>query len=812
MNYIEALRTTLRNNDPNGLNIDKPQSTTSLDYAIWRFLNAWCSSPPPTGADLAVLLRQVARWGDGNLLIGHLPEWLTPYTKNANVFVSPSGYLQATPFAPSWIKNDNLPAEEGIDEKPKLRRFEERISGEPYLSSLKYKHWNSLAQKEAAWMALTAPPHSTTLIALPTGSGKSLCFQLLSRFSSGLTIVVVPTVALAMDQWQSALIVLKDLPGLNPLYYAASDPDINTETVLESVKCGATRLVFTSPEACVSGRLKGVIEEAAKQGRFQNLVIDEAHIIESWGMYFRVDFQMLSMLQRKWMDFENSSLRTYLLSATFTLKCREVLQELYWSKDEWREFISQRLRPEIAYYQRRFASENERLQALCDCVWNLPRPALFYTTEVKEATDLAKHFREFLGFSRVGCFHGETPNHHRRQLLQRWRNDELDVMVATSAFGLGVDKSDVRAVVHACFPENLHRFYQEVGRSGRDGASSISILMPCERDIEVAEGLSPKLLRPETIQKRWEALFQGAESVPGEDYVYRLPTGARHMGLLGARTWGENIRWNKRLILQLKRAGLIDLLDIEYTSPEKDDDDDDDEAKEWITIRLHFGPHSKEVGTSVETQRKAELIEISKGLQQMHACLSAERCTGRLFKVLYGNDTLKVCGSCRFCRQNGRLPDLCPDLQIEPLPPSAPSIKIVIGAPNPFRSDREKSGFLKLIRRCLGEKYIRRFVCNCNEHHGVNQFFAEATATGNPPPYRLDSLNSEHPLRVYDDEAVVFFHIVSLTREVFEFRGGRDVVHLICEGLHYLDIYDRFPLEFKGAVLEPVYENWLREA
>ena len=569
MDYIEALRTALRNNNPNGLNIDKPQSTNSLDYAIWRFLNAWCSSPPPSGADLAVLLRQVARWGEGNLLTGHLPEWFTPYTKNANVFVSPSGYLQATPFAPSWIKYDNLPAEEGIDGKPKLRRFEERISGEPYLSSLKYKHWNSLAQKEAAWMALTAPPHSTTLIALPTGSGKSLCFQLLSRFSSGLTIVVVPTVALAMDQWQSALKVLKDLPGLNPLYYAASDPDINPEMVLESVKCGATRLVFTSPEACVSGRLKGLIEEAAKQGRFQNLVIDEAHIIESWGMYFRVDFQMLSMLQRKWMDFENSSLRTYLLSATFTLKCREVLQELYWSKGEWREFISQRLRPEIAYYQRRFASENERLQALCDCAWNLPRPALFYTTEVKEATDLAKHIRESLGFSRVGCFHGETPNHHRRQLLQRWRNDELDVMVATSAFGLGVDKSDVRAVVHACFPENLHRFYQEVGRSGRDGASSISILMPCERDIEVAEGLSPKLLRPDTIQKRWEALFQGAESVPGEDYIYRLPTGARHMGLIGARTWGENIRWNKRLVLQLKRANLIELLDIEYITDRK---------------------------------------------------------------------------------------------------------------------------------------------------------------------------------------------------------------------------------------------------
>ena len=807
MDYVKALRTALGNNDPQGLNIGKPQCTHDLDYAIWRFLSAWCSYPQSAGADVAVLLRQVARWGEGNLLTGRLPECLIPYAEKARVSVSPSGYLQAVPFAPSWIKEDRLSKEEGIDGNPEPRRFEERIIGEPYLASLKYKHWNSLAQKEAAWMALTAPPHSTTLIALPTGSGKSLCFQLLARFSSGLTVVVVPTVALAMDQWQSARKVLGDMPGLNPLYYAASDRNIPPETVLENIKSGATRLVFTSPEACVSGRLKGVIEETAQQGRLENLVIDEAHIIESWGMYFRVDFQMLSMLQRKWMDSEDSNLRTYLLSATFTPKCREVLQDLYGNKGEWREFVSQRLRPEIAYYQRRFASENERLEALCDCAWNLPRPVIFYTTEVQEAKGLAKYFRESLGFSRVGCFHGETPSHERLAQLQKWRNDELDIMVATSAFGLGVDKSDVRAVVHACFPENLHRFYQEVGRSGRDGASSISILMPCERDIEVAEGLSPKLLREETIQKRWEGLFQSAKPVVGEDYVHKLPTGARHMELLGARTWGENIRWNKRLILQLKRAGLLELLDVEYSSSEEEDD-----AQEWITVKLNFTPLSREVGAMVEPQRKAELAEIFTGLQQMNACLSAEKCTGRLLRGLYGSDTHKVCGGCRFCRRNGRDPDPCPDLHVEPLPPSTPLVKMVAGAPNPFRSDKEKAGFLKLIRRCLGAKSIRRFACSRDELCGLTSLFEEAAASGIIPPYRLDAFDPERLLMVYADESVVFFHIGHLTQDAFEFRGGREVVHLICEGLHYLDTNRRFPLESKGAQLEPVYEYWLREA
>ena len=810
LHAIEALRVAISNNDPHNVQFERPASTCGFDYAVWRFLNAWRSVSRPPGPDLVVLLRQVARWGQENILIGALPQWAEQYAERANISISPSVILQAVPFCPPWLTGDIVGRDEGLDAKPKFRRLDESLPGEPFLNSLnlsdsEYQRWNSHAQKEAAWMVLTAEARSTTLIALPTGSGKSLCFQMLARFSSGLTVVVVPTVALAIDHRESALKILGNSPGVNPQYFASGDPDISPETVLENIKSGTTRLLFTSPEACVSGRLRAVLEEASRLGRLENLVIDEAHMIESWGIYFRVDFQMLATLRRKWLETDGANLRTYLLSATFTSGCRQVLQELYGSGGQWREFISQRLRPEIAYYLHRFQGDSERFEALSECAWNLPRPVIFYTTEVDEAKRLAEYFRFSLGFSRVGCFHGDTPGSERRALLRKWRNDELDIMVATSAFGLGVDKPDVRAVVHACLPENLHRYYQEVGRTGRDGCSSISLLMPTDKDIEVAEGLAPKLLREDTLQKRWDGLFSESECVSVDDYIFRLRTDSRHMGLLASRTWGENVRWNKRLILQLKRAGLLEILDLEYRQAE-----DGEEPSEWISVKLAFNPTSRDLGAKIKPQRDAELADIYAGLDQMKAFLKANKCAARFFRELYGAETLLTCGGCSFCRRNGRYPSPCPNLAVEAPAGGNPSKRIVAGFPDPSSSDRSRAEFIKLIRRCVSEKDIRRFVCGGDNLGRLMELFDRAFGSDSFYFYRVDTLDQDHPLRIFEDETVCFFHMDELNHRASEICSGKQVIHLIRNGISYMDANGRYFLESGGAVLE-LYEHWLRE-
>lgn len=803
MDAIEALRSALNNGTIPLHQIEKPVCNCSFEYAVWRFLHAWQNGAATP--DLIVLLRQVARWG-GEIFVGGLPFHFEPLLWRAGISLSGAGFLSATPFVPHWLKGDAIDTRQGIDPKPTLRRCSEDIPGEPYLKSLNYTNWYSQAQKEAVWTAITAPPRSTTLIALPTGTGKSLCFQILSRFGTGLTVVVVPTVALAIDQWDSARKVLDNIPGLNPLYYASSDPNLDRESVLDAIKNGTCRLIFTSPEACVSGHLRNRLEDAVSQGRLENLVIDEAHIIETWGIYFRVDFQMLSVLRRKWMKSENTTLRTYLLSATFTPHCREVLLGLYGGDGEWREFISQRLRPEITYYARDFKYFSEREQAVLDCVWNLPRPTIIYTTEVKEAERLNSLLRsDEHGFSRTGCFHGETKSDRRREMLDKWRNHAIDLMVATSAFGLGVDKPDVRSVVHVCLPENLHRFYQEVGRGGRDGFSTTSILIPCERDKRVARNITPKLLKEETIQKRWKALFSTASWLSREEHILELPTNSKHTGLLGMRTWSENIRWNKRLLLQLMRSDQIDLLDLDYRHGESGDG----EPVEWVKARIKFNPISGRVGELLTEQRERELKSLYAGFDQMEEALKGNACIGRLLARLYGSGTIAVCGGCPKCRSGGVRFRGCPKLLIDASPaPAIPAIKIVADCPTPF-TETERPAFVRLLRRSVKEKEISRFLCWPSDFEDMLKIFGAAFDSSDLSIYRLDSTGWGE-ININPEERLAILHGASINRPTLAIRCGSEVVHLFSRGADILDADRRYPLESEGVRLRDC-DTWLKE-
>jgi ATP-dependent DNA helicase RecQ len=624
---------------------------------------------------------------------------------------------------------------------------------------------------------------------------------LLSRFGSGVTVVVVPTVALAMDQWRSAKERLGHIPDLNPCYFAANDPDLNPETVLSDLREGRTRMVFTSPEACVSGRLRGVLYEAARSHRLENLVIDEAHMIESWGQYFRVDFQMLATLRRNWLRDSEASLRTFLLSATFTPRSREVLRALYGTGGEWREFVSQRLRPEITYYSHKFHSDDERTEAVRECAWRLPRPAIYYTTEVEEAKRLADLFAQE-GFKHIGCFHGETPVTERRSLLSRWRADEIDIMVATSAFGLGVDKPDVRTVVHACMPESMHRYYQEVGRSGRDGFSSVCLLLPTTKDIKVAKGLAPKLLSEETAQQRWESMWANRETVSEDEYIWKLSPNARRTDLLGTRTGEENIRWNKRLILQLLRAGKLEVLDLENSSEEGMS-----EALEWVKVRLHFPPASSNVGSSIAAQRNEELRQATEGLAQVQAYLDHQQPVCRILQKLYDCSTRRVCCGCRACRREGKSFRSCPHLDFEAHPPGNPPRKVIIEIPNPLQK-REGHAFRRLLQDMVRIRSIRRFACAPEHHSLMLGFFGQAFNEDGIDLYRLDSLHSEPAFDLRPDEVMACFHVGGLNRAALDFSLGKDVIHLICTGVGYIDINGRFPGEAAGWVFYTGLEYW----
>lgn len=813
---IEALRATLATQNPPVVPDVRPTQTDGVAYPVWRLLLAWrhaLESGRRLGPDHAVLLRQVVRWHGDEVYIGDLTPEFIQFTSRAGLDLTDTGFLRALPFLPSWLTDPTVNPSEGIDPPPERRRPVESVPGEAFLASVGFRDWHSRAQKEAVWLALTAPPRSTTLVGLPTGAGKSLCFQMLARYGSGLTVVVVPTVALALDHWRSAQRVLGGIEGLNPEYFAAADPDRDPAQVAARVRSGETRLVFTSPEACVSGRLRHALAERASRGSLDTLVVDEAHLVDTWGMYFRADFQVLSVLRRQWLENPEARVRTVLLSATFTPGCRELLRALFCEPATvWREFISQRLRPEMTYYFRRFATEPQRKEAVVECAWHLPRPAIIYTTKRSDAVSLTRTLFEE-GFERIGCFHGETPSSKRRELLDQWRNDRIDLMVATSAFGLGVDKPDVRSVVHACFPEDLHRYYQEVGRGGRDGSASICVLLPTPRDEEVAASLAPNLLRPETIQRRWEALWGTARPVTPGDHTWAVRLDAKPLDLAAERTGMQHIDWNRRLLLQLLRAGRIELRNVALLSEEGIELEPGAQvgSVEWATVRVNFPPGSAAVGTLVQEVRSQEMDSISAGLRYMREYLAGTHCIGTTLRALYGETTVRACGGCPACRRIYRR-ITCPPLPISSQALTEPELSVVAEIPDP-RQPVAQPAFIAFVRRLLRERRIRRFACSMALHRILIDLFARAVRPDDPRLYyRIDPIDTEPAFVLHPDEVIAFLHVGCLTRQGLSFRGGSSVVHLVTTGTPYLDSSERRPLEREGAAFFPTPETWLQES
>jgi ATP-dependent DNA helicase RecQ len=799
---LVQLSRALEKNDPRELRpFSKPLVPNSFEYPIWRLQKSWIEESG-FGLDEAVLVRQALRWANGFLPIPYVSDPIRSALSVVDVW-NDEGRLYCHPFLPTWLDLSGIAPEDGIDYPPVVRVPDETIPGEAYISdSFGYTHWKSQALKEACWQAFEAPSGATVLIALPTGSGKSLCFHFLARFSTGLTLVVVPTVALAIDQFLAAR-KLPSLANLDVRYFAADDPGVNPNEVIESVRSGSTRLLFTSPEACVSGRLRPVLDELASQGRLDHVVIDEAHMVGTWGIFFRVDFQLLSTLWQNWRKRSRQSIRTFLLSATFTPDCREGLKTLFPS-EIWLEFVSQRLRPEISYYLKRFESEEERSQAVSDCVRHLPRPAILYTTTVKDA----KTWRDGLlkqGFRRIGCFTGETKQELRRSLLDRWRADEIDVMVATSAFGLGVDKSDVRTVLHACVPEDLDRFYQEVGRSGRDGYSAISALLATSKDERIATQLGPTLLLPETIQQRWQSLWRTRQCIDENRHRYMVNVRSKKEQLIGTRTYDENVRWNKRLLLQLLRAGKLILLDLKHEWT-------DNEEYEWITLELKFPPESPDISSLIGLVRQHEMEKLERGLEGMLRVVDGQERICTVLHKLYGRQTVIACGGCPGCRREQRTHSVFVPLRLPPQETSNPEVQVVLNLPS-LVSRNESPSLVRWLRRAWQVKKINRFVCTKRFQPIVFASCREAFG-GDPSPYRIDFLTEdrpawEPPFCLNSTDNVIALHGDRVHRGIFEVSHGHIITHWICEGCDPFDERGKRWADKKGVRPYVSPEIWI---
>jgi hypothetical protein len=307
--------------------------------------------------------------------------------------------------------------------------------------------------------------------------------------------------------------------------------------------------------------LRKVLENASKEGRLSHVVVDEAHLVIGWGNGFRPAFQLLPALIKNFRRLSpKPNLRLVLASATLTASTISALQQLFEVDQRVYLVAGVYLRPEPRYAFAYCMNESVKRQRVLEAVSLAPRPVILYVTRPDEAELWASQLR-LNGFSRLETFTGKTDPGRREKLLNKWRNNEIDCMVATSAFGVGVDKNDVRTIIHATLPESLDRYYQEVGRAGRDGIAAASIICFSQGDIDQAKRISSiKVARERTAYERWCLMIDDAQLDSFNSDVYWLDLERLPARLI--QNSEASAEWNIKTITLMARSGMIELVSL----------------------------------------------------------------------------------------------------------------------------------------------------------------------------------------------------------------------------------------------------------
>ena len=438
----------------------------------------------------------------------------------------------------------------------------------PYIYKLtkqKFMTFKSIEQQLAVIGALRVPAGYTAMVAMSTGGGKSLITQTVSyQYDNGLTIIIVPTISLMLDQQRNASSIIKPDNKKEIMYYHSG---CNVDELISALDKNLVRMLFISPEALIKNiRIQDSILKANSKGYLKNLVIDEAHIIIEWGASFRVDFQCLHSFKRLLVK-DNPSLRTYLLSATFSKKVVDNLKMFYGDDDRWIEIRLDALRKEPRFDIIKCNSYTEKHDRIKELVCKLPRPMIIYVNSPDDA-EKVQHELAKVGFDNTRIFTGKTKSIDRERIINEWISDKFDLMIATCAFGVGVDKKDVRTVIHSYIPSSADQYYQECGRGGRDGLPCLSVMLYTDDDIKATMSMTQKVLTVEKLCGRWFSMLNNRKTNIRLDSIV-IDTSVKpnysDIDSFYVDVNNADITWNVYVILLLRRARMIEITDVKYS-------------------------------------------------------------------------------------------------------------------------------------------------------------------------------------------------------------------------------------------------------
>ena len=374
-----------------------------------------------------------------------------------------------------------------------------------------------------------------------------------------------------------------------------------------------------------------------------------------------------------------------MLSATLSDDVVDTLFALFGTDGKNAQVRCDALRQEPRFYFHSAKSRKEQDDKTIEAIKFLPKPMVVYVLEPREAKDLQKKLHH-AGYKNIPIFTGETKAADRDAVLTGWKNHNFDVVIATSAFGIGVDKPDVRTIIHACCPENMSRFYQEVGRGGRDQLPSLSLFIPyqsrydSEGDVRRALGLvNKRVLTVERAVIRWKGMLSHpAAMIDTDECILNTSATPSTMTDEEAEYAGNrNVAWNVNLLLFLHRTDFIDLLDANYVFDKKSNP-----PKKYYTVTVKLlqpdilSDDDSLIAALAEPRAREYEAQMA-GYRIMNELVSSPKalCWGRVFRHLFPLSR-EVCNGCP-ADPEGRITSddtyklrIDPDIKLSPARPS----------------------------------------------------------------------------------------------------------------------------------------------
>ncbi|MCY8418192.1 DNA helicase RecQ, partial [Bacillus spizizenii] len=357
--------------------------------------------------------------------------------------------------------------------------------------------------QEEAIRSVTEARQNTACI-MPTGGGKSICYQIPALMFEGTTIVISPLISLMKDQVDAL-----EEAGINAAYINSTQSNQEIYERLNGLKEGAYKLFYITPERLTSTEFIRILQSID----VPLVAIDEAHCISQWGHDFRPSYRNIEILFRELHDKPV----IMALTATATPEVHEdICKQLHIQKENTVHtgFSRDNLTFKVAKGENKDRFIDDYVQN------NRHEAGIVYTATRKEADRIYERLKR--NQISAGRYHGGLADDVRKEQQERFLNDELQVMVATSAFGMGIDKSNIRFVLHAQIPKDMESYYQEAGRAGRDGLASECVLLFSPQDIMVQRFLIEQSEHEEKQKQDLKKLRQMVDYCHTEDCLQRF--------------------------------------------------------------------------------------------------------------------------------------------------------------------------------------------------------------------------------------------------------------------------------------------------